>query len=184
MARPTTVARVLAAVLDLAERRGPGALTMEGIATEAGVGKQTLYRTWPSVHAILFDALVAESANADPPDSHASMVEVLQATIAELSSEPRASLLRMLAAAIQSDEAIAHEFHTRLFRPQQEQMMRLVTADGFADPEHAVELLLAPLLFRWFLRLPPLTDTELRDHVENVRRLHSPSWVDASGHPT
>ena len=57
MARPTTAARVFAAVLHLADRGGPSALTMEGIATEAGVGKQTLYRTWPSIHALLFDAL-------------------------------------------------------------------------------------------------------------------------------
>ncbi|MGK4218728.1 TetR/AcrR family transcriptional regulator [Kocuria marina] len=128
MARPTTVARVLAAVLDLAEHGGPSALTMEGIAAEAGVGKQTLYRTWPSVHAILFDALVTESAAAGSSESYATTFDVLQSTIAELTTEPRASLLRMLAAAIHSDEAIAHQFHTRLFQPQQEQITRLVVA--------------------------------------------------------
>ena len=36
MARPATAARVLSAVLRLAERGGPNALTMEGVAAEAG----------------------------------------------------------------------------------------------------------------------------------------------------
>ncbi|QIK72560.1 TetR/AcrR family transcriptional regulator [Propioniciclava coleopterorum] len=171
MARPTTAARVFAAVLHLAERGGPSALTMEGIAAEAGVGKQTLYRTWPSLHALLFDALAAESAAAEPLVGHPELLEALKATSAELASEPRASLLRMLAAAVQSDDAIARQFHTALLQPQQRQFARLVAADGFADAEQAMELLLAPLLFRWFLRLPPLTDDELADHVETVRRL-------------
>lgn len=174
MARPTTAARVFAAVLHLAERGGTQALTMEGIAAEAGVGKQTLYRTWPSIHALLFDALAAESVAAEPLVSHADLFAALQATSTELASEPRASLLRMLAAAIQSDEVIAHQFHTALLQPQQQQFARLVAADGFSNPEQTTELLLAPLLFRWFLRLPPLDDGELRDHIETVRRLEQP----------
>ncbi len=57
-----TVKKVHAAVLRLALRAGPTALTMEGgIAAEAGVGKQTLYRNWPSVTAIVFDALAHDS---------------------------------------------------------------------------------------------------------------------------
>ena len=174
MARPTTAARVFAAVLHLAERGGPNALTMQGIAVEAGVGKQTLYRTWPSIHALLFDALAAESAAAEPLVSHPDLFEAMKATRTELASEPRASLLRKLAAAIQSDEAIAHQFHTALFQPQRQRFARLVAADGFANPEHATELLLAPLLTRWFLRQPPLSDGELADHIQTVRRIEQP----------
>ncbi len=174
MARPATAARVYAAVLHLAENGGPNALTMEGVAAEAGVGKQTLYRTWPSIHALLFDALSAESTVSEPTGSDTELFEALKATGTELASEPRASLLRMLAAAIQSDDVIARQFHTALLRPQQQQFARVVAADGFDNPERATELLLAPLLFRWFLRLPPLTDAELADHLEAVRRLHRP----------
>lgn len=180
MARPTTVARVFAAVLRLAERGGPNVLTMEGIASEAGVGKQTLYRTWPSVHALVFDALAAESAAAEPLVSHPTLLTVLKATIDEMATEPRASLLRTLAAAIQSDEAMAHQFHSRLFQPQQQQLAQLVAADGFANTERATELLFAPLLFRWFLRRPPFTDGELEDHVENVRCLDRAHSINAS----
>lgn len=170
MARPSTVRRVHAAVMALAERGGPAALSMEGIAAQAGVGKQTLYRSWPSAHAILFDALVAESADADESFDGASVVEVLQATIDEITTEPRGTLLRTLAAAIQVDEAVAREFRTRLFEPQREQIIRFLAASGYANPRQAAESLLAPIFYRWFLRLPPFTRDELHEHVEAVRR--------------
>lgn len=48
MTRPSTFTRVVAAVLELAERGGPEALTMEGIAAAAGVGKQSSLMPSPS----------------------------------------------------------------------------------------------------------------------------------------
>lgn len=170
MARPQTVARVHAAVLSLAERAGPDALTMEGIAAEAGVGKQTLYRSWPSVHAILFDALVAEpeGTRAGDGDGDGTIVGLLRATIEEISTEPRASLLRLLAASIQTDAAVAAQFHERLLGPQLTQVRRLVAAAGYARPQTSAELLLAPIFYRWFMRLPQFDDVELREHAARI----------------
>lgn len=171
MPRPSTVTRVLTAVVELAQRGGSKALTMEGIAAQAGVGKQTLYRTWPSVHAILFDALLAESTAGSAAETQLTTEEVLQATITEITTEPRASLLRTLAAAIQHDDVTAEQFHIRLLKPQQEQIVQVLAADGFAHPTQAAEQLMAPILFRWFLRLPSPTQNELRHYVENARAL-------------
>lgn len=168
MARATTVTRVHAAVLRLAQRGGPAALSMEGIAAEAGVGKQTLYRTWPSVHAILFDALAAEP---DPPGSAptpGSIEDVLSAAIDEISTEPHCSLLRLLAAAIQTDEDVATEFRERLLAPQLATIRALVAAAGAPDPATATELLLAPIFYRWFMRLPQFRGEEVRQHVGRV----------------
>lgn len=39
---------ILQAARALLEEVGCGAFTMEGVATRAGVGKQALYRRWPS----------------------------------------------------------------------------------------------------------------------------------------
>lgn len=167
MARPDTVRRVHTAVLTLAQQRGVEALTMEGIAAAAGVGKQTLYRSWPSLHAVVFDALAAESVSAGG-DTEFSVVEMLEAAGAEISTEPRNTLLRTLAAAVQSDETVAREFHRRLLAPQTAQIQRFVAAAGADDPVQTAELLLAPIVYRWFLRLPPMTGAEVRAHVHRV----------------
>lgn len=173
MARPETVKRVYAAVMDLAERGGPGALTMEGIAAEAGVGKQTLYRGWPSIHAILFDALAGESAALDATPDDVTVTEVLRAAIDEISTEPRSSLLRVLAASIQTDELVAQQFHERLLTPQLAQITQLVAAAGYANPRESTNLMLAPIFYRWFLRLPQYRDDELRDHVDRILALEA-----------
>lgn len=171
MIRPATAARVHRAVLALAEDRAPGALTMEGIAVEAGVGKQTLYRNWATVHAILFDALAAESDGSTPHDQGSTVAELLAAASLEMSAEPRATLLRVLAASIHTDERVAAEFRDRLLVPQLEQICSLLAAEGIRDTHRTSELLLAPIFYRWSMRLSPMTDDELQRHAQAILSL-------------
>ncbi|MFC5930847.1 TetR/AcrR family transcriptional regulator [Cryobacterium melibiosiphilum] len=49
---------ILQATARLFAARGYDHLTMEGIAGEAGVGKQTIYRWWPSKGAVVADCLL------------------------------------------------------------------------------------------------------------------------------
>lgn len=49
---------ILEATARLFETRGYDHLTMEGIAAEAHVGKQTIYRWWPSKSAVVADCMV------------------------------------------------------------------------------------------------------------------------------
>ena len=49
---------ILEATARLFQARGYEHLTMEGIASEAGVGKQTIYRWWPSRAALVADCLL------------------------------------------------------------------------------------------------------------------------------
>jgi AcrR family transcriptional regulator len=70
---------VLDAALRLCERDGYQQLTIKAIATEAGVGRQTVYRWWPDKAEILMEALVelAESLDLrEPIDSGDTLSDV------------------------------------------------------------------------------------------------------------
>ncbi|WP_248964251.1 TetR/AcrR family transcriptional regulator [Sphaerisporangium perillae] len=57
---------VLRAAWELASEVGYAGLSIEGIAARAGVGKQTIYRWWPSKGAVLLDALLPQAQARSP----------------------------------------------------------------------------------------------------------------------
>ncbi len=60
-------AAIVAATQELLVERGYRELTIEGVAARAGVGKQTIYRWWPSRAALVLEAYLAGSDTALPP---------------------------------------------------------------------------------------------------------------------
>ncbi|WP_443078116.1 TetR/AcrR family transcriptional regulator [Streptomyces sp. SP17KL33] len=56
---------ILAATRALVAEKAYETVTVEAIAARAGVGKQTIYRRWPSKSAVAFAALLALSEDAD-----------------------------------------------------------------------------------------------------------------------
>ena len=52
---------ILEAALSLATETGYAGLTIEGIAARAGVGKQTIYRWWPSKADVLLEASAVQA---------------------------------------------------------------------------------------------------------------------------
>jgi AcrR family transcriptional regulator len=60
---------VLGAVLDILDKEGYGAVTIEGVARQAGVGKQTIYRWWKSKAELVLEAYANHAASKVPmPD--------------------------------------------------------------------------------------------------------------------
>lgn len=150
---------------------------MEGIAARAGVGKQTIYRWWPSKGAVVFDALLHESRSdqdAGIPDTGklgADLQALLRATAKELAEPRRDALFRALLADVQANEALANELMTRLLLPQHNAMRgrlkRARKAKQLAagvDLDVAVEIVFGPMLRRWLLRTGPL-DNAFADSV-------------------
>jgi AcrR family transcriptional regulator len=87
------------------------ALTIDAIAAEAGVGRQTIYRWWPSKGAVVADALARYAQFVVPERVTGSLSDDLTAfltdSFAGLEDEGLASRLRQIVAEAQRDEHVA-----------------------------------------------------------------------------
>ncbi|WP_066044032.1 TetR/AcrR family transcriptional regulator [Herbiconiux solani] len=121
---------ILAATARQFQLRGYDNLTIEGIAKEAGVGKQTIYRWWPSRGALIAECLTDGRlfpVDFDIPVSGPVLDDVetwLDRVLAVLHSPGGSGLLRSLVAAAAEDDAVGQHLsegigveqslHTRL----------------------------------------------------------------------
>jgi AcrR family transcriptional regulator len=87
------------------------AVTIDAIAAEAGVGRQTIYRWWPSKGAVVADALARHAQVVVPERETGSFAGDLEAfftdTFAGLENDSYAGRLRQIVAEAQRDEAVA-----------------------------------------------------------------------------
>jgi AcrR family transcriptional regulator len=70
--RPRSVAArraILKAAHELLAEGGLSSVTIEGIAARAGVGKPTIYRSWPNAHAVAMAALMESDRAARPGEA-------------------------------------------------------------------------------------------------------------------
>lgn len=176
---------VLTATLDLLQEVPYARLSIEGIATRAGVGKQTIYRWWPSKAAVLFDAflLLSETSTGEAPrlpdtgDLRADLAVVLKATVAEVNDPRLAEPMRALATEVAHDAALARSYHERLDSPLREakrQRLRSAQEAGELtddlDLDVAIDIIWGPLLNRWLQRSGPLTDEYVDTLVDTTLR--------------
>lgn len=105
---------ILTAALELAAQTGYAGLTIEGIAARAGVGKQTIYRWWPSKADVLLEALPAIADIHVPVNDHGSYHADLRAFL-QASSEmaKRYPQIPELLRALMAEAQINHEFGDR-----------------------------------------------------------------------
>ncbi|MEY9872387.1 AcrR family transcriptional regulator [Streptacidiphilus sp. MAP12-33] len=101
---------ILDAALALAVRDGYAAVTMKSIAEEAGVGRQTVYRWWPTRGAVLVEAMgeIGAAHGAPPPsgDPVADLRLFLDQTFALANKAPVADVLLGLLSDAFADEAL------------------------------------------------------------------------------
>ncbi|HEY1176846.1 MAG TPA: TetR/AcrR family transcriptional regulator [Phytomonospora sp.] len=162
---------ILGAAAELLAEVGFPKLTIEAIAARAGVGKQTIYRWWPSKGAVVFDALLSRMGDdgdlslPDSGDLATDLREMLRGTVAEMGDPDFQAPGRAMTTEIQTDPALAREYRERLLGPNLEAMKaRLRSAQeagqvaAGVDLDVAVEMIFGPVYYRWLLRLGPLDD--------------------------
>ncbi|WP_280491606.1 TetR/AcrR family transcriptional regulator [Nocardia asiatica] len=163
-------AAILAATAELIREVSYAKLSIEAIAARAGVGKQTIYRWWPSKGAVVFDAMLesdsgpAGPALPDTGDVAADLRRLLRGSVVALTDPGFESFLRAMYVEIQQDPELALAYRERLLLPQRRAVAdRLATAVAAGalradlDLELAIDLLLGPMQMRWSLGLGGLT---------------------------
>jgi AcrR family transcriptional regulator len=161
---------ILAATQELLVERSYRELTIEGIAARAGVGKQTIYRWWPSKAALVLEAYLTGAEAVAPPPQHATAHEDVSALlgwlIAVLAEPTGGHVIAGLVGDLQHDPDLAEGFHHDVVPARREAMLAAlergrergeISAD--ADLELAVDALHGAVFYRLLLSGEPLDAT-------------------------
>ena len=171
---------ILSAAYRLLSQPGTEALTIDSIAAEARVGRQTIYRWWPSKGAVLADAL-AQHARVVVPDRDtgsftADLAAFLTDTFAGLADEALAGRLRQIVAAAQQDEHVADVLAD--FTAVRRAALRAILERGRASRELApdadldmlVDMAYGVLYYRLLVGHAPLDATAARSLAAELTR--------------
>jgi AcrR family transcriptional regulator len=160
---------IIAATQQLLVERSYPELTIEGIAARAGVGKQTIYRWWPSKAALVLEAYLAGSERVPLPVEGATAREDVRALlgwlIAVLAQPVGGHVVAGLVGDLQHDGDLAEGFHRGVVPARRRPMLAAlerargrgeIRAD--ADLELAVDALHGAVFYRLLLSGEPLDD--------------------------
>lgn len=174
---------ILDAAYALFVENGYQAVTMGGIAARAGVGRQTLYRWWPSKAAVVFEAFLDKvSIGHFPTDGHFPADDDFAAILRAYAhgfltlyvDGAGGSRLRELIGAAQTDPDLARAMAEQWFEPRRapvRQALREAQRGGAiradVDPDTALDLVFAPLHYRLLVSGQPL-DAAYADSVVDL----------------
>ena len=177
----TTRHNILKATLRLLQHETVQGLTIEAIASEAGVGKASIYRWWDSKALLVIDAFVEHHIMQTPMPRDVPPAEALAIHFAALVREYAGWSGRIVAQIIaegQSDPAVLREFRERfhygrraVVREVLEQWRREGSIPTPPDIEALGDLIYAPVYMRLLLGHSPLDQHFVDAHLGYVYRL-------------
>jgi AcrR family transcriptional regulator len=180
--RPRDASRdeaILTATVALLRRRGYQGLTIEGVASEAGVGRPTIYRRWPSKPALVVAALMDSSRLALPaPDTGSlrqDLIAVQRHQVALMNSPESRRVTAGLLADLATDEELAERYVTEYLMPRRAlvfQVLQRGVDRGELTPEtdfaFVYDLLVGPLFMRAVVWGQPLGPEAAADTADVV----------------
>lgn len=170
---------VLEAAWELLDERGYRALTVEGLATRACVGKATIYRWWPNKAAVVLDALLERAAPEliypDTGSVRGDLVARLERLRIDLGETRVGRTMAGLIAESQHDPDVAEAFRERWLTPRREvakEVLERAVARGELRPDIDENLLLdalfGPVYYRLLAGHQPLDEVFVRGLVDAV----------------
>ena len=179
---------ILAATLELVAEAGYGALTIEGIAARSGVGKQTIYRWWPSKADVLLDALATKADLQIPlPDTgsfRADLARFLAGTFELGGKSPVADTLRALMAQAQIDPDFGKRFREDFLFRRRDALGELVARahergelPAGLQPGTVIDVVFGTLWYRLLATREPV-DGRLADELVTLLADHGASTAE------
>ena len=149
---------ILDATLELLAEVGFSALTVEGVANRAGVGKATIYRRWPSKLPLVVEAFgqLPSLTEADTGDLVSDLKGMLRSYLELFNSTPLATVLPSLAGERAQNPELSELFEPVLKgrrRPLMRALERAVVRGELPadlDLELAADLVVGPIAVRLF----------------------------------
>jgi AcrR family transcriptional regulator len=163
--RPRSVAAdraILRAAVDLLAHEGYGGVTMEGVATRAGVGKSTVYRRWPCKSALVVDAVTTcQEASWQPPDTGSAREDLLafvRGFMDHLRTSDAGRVMPALVAELSRSPELARAFREGFVQPRRAKVIEAVRRGvergevrAGADPELVADGVVALLMHRFLV---------------------------------
>ena len=175
---PSRDSVIRAAILRLLAEVGYGALTMDAVAAEAGVGKATIYRRWRTKHDLVVDTLSdINQVIAVPPDTGSveGDIRALMDLIATTVQSPAGAAIRSLLPAMQYQPALVDAFRSgplAVWRNAFSAMWARAEARGEVragmDKSVTGEAISALIVQRWLLTGQPLDSAYVDEVFQTV----------------
>jgi AcrR family transcriptional regulator len=116
--------KILAAAANLIEEAGIGAVTMEAVAARAGVGKPTVYRSWPNREALTMAALMATAVPQQEVRATVSAMEDLRLQlrrVVDVFTTPRGRSVVLMTASADPDSELGKAFRNHVMLASREE---------------------------------------------------------------
>jgi len=174
--------QILDATIDLMKKRGLEGFTMDAIAEAADVSRSTLYRHWPQLHDVLFDAIQHLGEQLDEasaaPDGDGTTEECVVSSALVIGRFLRNDTWRTLvtslgvAAEHNADAAAIYERSSQKCRASVVEFVRRGQRGGAVpknlDAEWATDLLIAPIYMNAIVLHRPMSDEQIVKHVNET----------------
>src|SRR5687768_9098154 len=166
---------ILAATLQLLASDGYEGLTIEAVAAMAGVGKASVYRRFPGKEQLVVEAVASLSEQPERREGMGVRDELvaLLETIRRKSDSSLSGKIfpRLLSAGI-DNPMLLQRYREQVLDPRRQRFVDVVQRgidEGLlradADPGHAVDLLVGPMVYRNLIRTDPPPGPELAARI-------------------
>ncbi len=141
---PRTDEQIIAAAADLLRQRGFERMTVDDVASRAGVGKATVYRRWPSKDDLAVAAMQrlysVEFPDVDTGSLRGDLTESYRSVLTFLQTSEGAAYLQMSIAESVRDERIAALYRTATQRAEDQARQMYVRAQKRGEIRVDVDL--------------------------------------------